>query len=105
MTKNKFTGKLQELIERAETGDSQDVDFIMSHLSPDATFSITRFVDFALGLVDNETGISRVEFYLFNGTPMQRNYSSLFFNRRYDYDIVIKAFKQGLIDETQAFAR
>ena len=105
MSRHKFTGILQELIERAEAGEVIDVDFIMSHLNANTTFEVTRYVDFALSLVDNQQGISRIEYYLFNGSLIQRNYSSLFFNRRYDYDIVLKAFSQGLIDETQAFAR
>jgi len=105
MSRHKFSGKLQELIEKAETGDVSDVDFIMSHLNADSTFEITRYVDFALGLVNNSDGITRIEYYLFNGSLIQRNYSSLFFNRRYNYDIVMKAFSQGLIDEIQAFAR
>jgi hypothetical protein len=105
MTRHKFTGKLQELIEKAETGEAADVDFIMGHLNHDSTFELTRYVDFALGLVINENGISRIEHYLFNGSLIQRNYSSLFFNRRLDYEIVLKAFSQGLIDEVQAFSR
>lgn len=105
MSRHKFSGKLQELIEKAETGNEIDVDFIMSHLTSDSTFELTRYVDFALSLVNNINGITRIEHYLFNGSLIQRNYSSLFFNRRYDYDIVMKAFSQGLIDEIQAFAR
>jgi len=105
MSRHKFTGKLQELIEKAETGEVVDVDFIMSHLTSDSTFELTRYVDFALSLVNNIKGISRIEYYLFNGSLIQRNYSSLFFNRRLDYDIVMRAFSQGLIDEIQAFAR
>lgn len=105
MSKHKFSGNLQELIEKAETGNEVDVDFIMSHLTSDSTFELTRYVDFALSLVSNIDGITRIEHYLFNGSLIQRNYSSLFFNRRYDYDIVMKAFSQGLIDEIQAFAR
>jgi len=105
MSRHKFTGKLQELIEKAETGEVVDVDFIMSHLTSDSTFELTRYVDFALSLVNNIKGISRIEYYLFNGSLIQRNYASLFFNRRLDYEIVMKAFSQGLIDEIQAFAR
>jgi len=105
MSRRKFTGKLQELIEKAETGEVVDVDFIMSHLTSDSTFELTRYVDFALSLVNNIKGISRIEYYLFNGSLIQRNYASLFFNRRLDYEIVMKAFSQGLIDEIQAFAR
>ena len=105
MSKHKFSGILQELIDKAEIGEVIDVDFIMSHLTTDSTFELTRYVDFALSLVNNANGITRIEYYLFNGSLIQRNYSSLFFNRRYDYDVVMKAFSQGLIDEIQAFAR
>jgi hypothetical protein len=100
-----FNGKLQELIDRAELGNSCDVDFILNHLNEFTTFAMTRYVDYALSFVVSTNGIERIEYYLFNGTQIQRNYCSLFFNRRGDWAIVKKAFKQGLIDEIQAFAR
>lgn len=105
MSKNKYTGKLGELTERGESGTGDDVDYIMSHLNKNSNLVMTRFVDFALSLVKEKEGIERLEYYLFNGTLIQRNYSSLFFNRRLDYDIIIRAYKEGLIDEIQAFAR
>ncbi|NLU38828.1 MAG: hypothetical protein GXX78_08060 [Bacteroidales bacterium] len=105
MTNYKFTGKLGELIEKAEHGSESDVDYIMNHLSKDSSLAMTRFVDYALSHVENQNGIKRLEYYLFNGTLIQRNYSSLFFNRRLDYEIVLQAFKEGRIDEIQAFAR
>jgi len=105
MSRYVFTGKLQELIERAELGNVQDVDYIMSHLTTDSTFAMTRFVDYALSLVENKNGIKQIKYYLFHGTNIQRNYSCLFFNRRYDWDIVNQAYNQGLIDEIQAFSR
>lgn len=101
----KFTGKLGELIERAEQGNEADVDYIMSHLTNDSSIAMTRYVDYALSSVENPKGIIRLEYYLFNGTLIQRNYSSLFFNRRLDYDIVKRAYKEGCIDAIQAFAR
>ena len=96
---------LSELIDRAARGTSEDVDFLLGHLTPDATLATTKFVDYALSLVENATGVRRIEQYLFVGTQMQRNYCSLFFNRRGDWRIVKQAFAQGLIDETQAYAR
>jgi len=105
MTKYKFTGDLGVLILKAESGYPVDIDFIMDNLSNKSTLPMTRYVDFALGLVNNRHGIARIEYYLFNGTQIQRNYSSLFFNRRGDWEIVKKAFQSGLIDEIQAFAR
>ena len=105
MTRNKFSGQLYDLIIKAENGDPDDIDFIMQNLYSESTFAMTRFVDFSLGLVNNEKGIARIEYCLFNGSQIQRNYSSLFFNRRGDWQIVQKAFQLGLIDEIQAFAR
>lgn len=105
MVHYKFSGQLYDLIIKAENGGPIDIDFIMHILTSESTFAMTRYVDFALGLVTNEAGISRIEHYLFNGSQIQRNYASLFFNRRGDWEIVKKAFQSGLIDETQAFAR
>ena len=105
MKKDKYSGKLGELTERGKSGTAEDVDYIMSHLSIDSNLVMTRFVDFALSLVENPEGLLRLEYYLFNGTQIQRNYSSLFFNRRFDYEVVIRAYNQGAIDEIQAFAR
>lgn len=105
MTYTKFSGKLQELIDKAESGSSQDVDFILNHLTTQSSLAMTRYVDFAISLVENKSGIKRLEYYLFNGTQIQRNYASLFFNRRGDWEIVKKAYEKGLIDEIQAFAR
>lgn len=105
MTNYKFSGQLYDLISRAENGDPFDIDFIMQNLTSETTFAMTRYVDFALGLVTNEDGVVRIEHYLFNGSQIQRNYASLFFNRKGDWEIVKKAFHQGLIDETQAFGR
>lgn len=105
MTRSKYAGKLGELTQRGESGKEEDVDFIMSHLTSDSSFVMTRFVDFALSLVEKPEGVVRIEYYLFKGTLIQRNYSSLFFNRRFDYEIVMLAYKEGLIDEVQAFAR
>ena len=105
MTNYKFTGELGDLIEKAEHGSELDVDYIMSHLTKESSLAMTRYVDYALSLVENLDGIKRLEHYLFKGTLIQRNYSSLFFNRRLDYEIVQQAYKEGRIDEIQAFAR
>ena len=100
-----FSGIVQELIDHANHGTSEDVDCILGYLTADVTLSVTRFVDYALSLVERDAGIERIEFYLFNGTQIQRNYCSLFFNRRGDWPIVKKAYEHGLIDKIQAYAR
>lgn len=105
MATNQFSGRAKILIDRASNGEQADVDYIIRQLAPDVTLSTTRIVDYALSLVENDAGIARIEFYLFNGTQIQRNYCSLFFNRRGDWPIVKKAYEQGLIDQIQAYAR
>ena len=103
--KSKFSGILNELIEKAIQGSITDIDFILSHLNSQSTLEMTRYIDFALSLVEKQEGISRIEYYLFEGSLIQRNYCSLYFNRRGDWAIVKKAYLRGLIDEIQAFVR
>jgi hypothetical protein len=103
--KYKFSGKLQELIDKASTGSAEDIDFIMGHLTEDSSFAMTRFVDFALSLVDTPGGFEQIKHYLFNGSLIQRNYASLYLNRAGEWELVKEAFSRGLIDEIQAFAR
>ena len=103
--KFEFTGQLKMLIDKAQSGSSNDVDYIMDKLTVDSTFAMTRYVDFALSLVDNNEGIERIKYYLFNGTLIQRNYASLFLNRLGEWKSVKEAFEQGLIDEIQAYSR
>lgn len=105
MQRSHFSGKVRELVDRANSGNIEDVDYILNHLTSDVTLSVTKFVDYALSLVVSDVGVARIEYYLFNGTQIQRNYCSLFFNRRGDWPIVKKAYERGLIDEIQAYAR
>lgn len=105
MQRSHFSGKVRELVDRANSGNIEDVDYILNHLTSDVTLSVTKFVDYALSLVVSDVGVARIEYYLFNGTQIQRNYCSLFFNRRGDWPIVKKAHERGLIDEIQAYAR
>ena len=100
-----FRGELQVMIDKAKLGTKADVDYIMQQLSSVSTFATTRYVDFALSFVKNPVGIQRICDYLFDGTQIQRNYASLYFNRQGLWKPVKNAFELGLIDEIQAFAR
>lgn len=100
-----FSGILQELIDKAQIGNKEDVEFIMSYLTSESSLAMTRYVDFALSLVVNPSGLEQIKYYLFKGTLIQRNYASLYLNRLGEWEIVKEAFKEGLIDEIQAFAR
>ena len=103
--KFQFSGKLQELIDKALTGNKADIDFIMDHLTSDSSLAMTRYVDFALSLVENPVGFEQIENYLFSGTLIQRNYASLYLNRLGKWKPVKEAYEQGLIDEIQAYSR
>ena len=100
-----FTGELKLLIDAAIKGDPECVDFIMDHLDDNSNFAATRFVDYALSFVVTNPGIERIQYFLFNGSQIQRNYASLYFNRAGNWLIVKEAFQKGLIDEIQAYAR
>jgi hypothetical protein len=103
--KTEFHGKLKEYIQLAQKGTPACVDLIMNELNETSSLATTRFIDFALSCVENPEGEGRIQFYLFHGTLMQRNYASLFLNRKGDWKPVVEAYKQGLIDGIQAYAR
>jgi len=103
--KFQFSGILQVFIDKAQNGNKADVDFIMSNLTSDSSFAMTRYVDFALSLVKNPMGFERIKYYLFNGTLIQRNYATLYLNRLGEWETVKEAFLKGLIDEIQAYSR
>jgi hypothetical protein len=80
MTKYSFPGQLQILVSKAESGSPADIDFIISSLTPQASPAVTRYVDFALGLLTFPAGVECTRHFLFNDTKIQRNYASLYFN-------------------------
>lgn len=96
---------LQFYIRLAKTGTRDSVDEIMRHLNKSISIGESKFIDYALGLVETVAGIASMEHYLFHGTQMQRNYCALYFGRLGEYSIVRKAFELGLVDEKQAFSR
>lgn len=89
----------------ANSGTTQSIDNIMHDLNKDMSIAISKIIDYSLSLVCSYEGIKRLEFYLFNGTQIQRNYCALFFNRRGDWPLVKLAYEKGLIDYRQAFSR
>ncbi len=97
--------KLRYYIGLAREGTKDSIREIMKHLNKSMTLEESKFIDFALGHVDNDEGVKIMEYYLFHGTQIQRNYCALYFGRRDDYLIIRKAYDEGLIDEKQVFAR
>lgn len=100
-----YQGLLGKFVRKACSGTIQDVDWIMNQLNSNSTLVLTRYIDFALSLVENKEGVDRLKHYLFHGTKIQRNYASLYFNRLDKWKIVKKAYELGLIDEMQAYCR
>ena len=100
--------KLSIYMNHAVRGTAEDIDFIMQDLNDSMSFAGSRFIDYALGLVASPEGVARITYYLFEGSQIQRNYCTLFFNRRCekgDWELVKKAFSMGLIDAKQAFSK
>jgi DNA-binding MarR family transcriptional regulator len=97
--------KANEIRELCERGSAEDVDRVMEHLTDGADLPTTKIVDRYLGSVKTIEGMKRIEHYLFNGTQIQRNYSTLFFVRVDDWKLVNKAYRMGLIDYVQAYSK
>lgn len=95
----------EEIRKLCDGGSPEDIDRVMAFLDETATLPVTKIIDFHLGTVGSIEGVRRIEYYLFHGTQMQRNYCTLFFARRNDWRLVKSAYERGLIDSIQAYAR
>lgn len=96
---------LQHYIGLAQEGTRASIGEIMQHLDASMTLAESKLIDFALGHVCSAEGVRIMEYYLFQGTQIQRNYCTLYFIRRDEHRIIRQAFDQGLIDAKQAFSR
>ncbi len=96
---------LEYYISLAKDGTKTSIRELMNHLNKSMTLAESKFIDFALGHIDNDEGVKIMEHYLFHGTQIQRNYCALYFGRRGEYLIIRKAYDEGLIDAKQAFSR
>jgi hypothetical protein len=95
-----------ELFEQmGRAGNPQDIDIMMESLERDPSSFPHKLVDYTLGLVKNTEGQLRIEYYLFNGTLVQRNYAALYFKRIGKVGILAKAVKMRCIDRVQAFSK
>lgn len=100
----KYNDFFKMIESRVKSGSPEDVDWIMKILD-NADLITTRAVDFHLNYLTNNSGITRLEHYLFKGTQIQRNYCCLFFSRRNEWQLINKAYLEGCIDEIQAYSR
>lgn len=97
--------KAKEIKQYCNNGTSEDIDKVMQFLDDASDIPLTRVVDFYLGTVKTIEGMKRIEYYLFNGTQIQRNYATLFFVRIDDWMLVKQAYNMGLIDYIQAYSK
>ncbi|MBC8374786.1 MAG: hypothetical protein H8E26_02005 [FCB group bacterium] len=97
--------KLNQIIENCRRGSKADIDDILGLLTSTVDLTVRRNVDFHLGGVTNPEGLARLEYYLFHGSQIQRNYATLFFARRDEWPLIHRAHKLGLIDYRQAYSR
>jgi hypothetical protein len=96
---------LQYYIILAKKGTKDSISKIMQNLNENMTIAESKFIDFALSHIDNDEGNKVMEYYLFHGTQIQRNYCTLYFGRLGEYLIIREAYDKGLIDAKQAFSR
>lgn len=96
---------LQYYIDLAKEGTEESIGKIMKDLNTEVSIVDSKFIDFALGNVESEEGFKVMEYYLFHGDQIQRNYATLYFGRLGEYLIIRKAYDMGLIDIKQAFSR
>lgn len=97
--------RLAVVEEWGRSGRAEDIDRLMEWLEPEMTFTTSRLVDYALGLVTTPEGEAHIQHYLFEGTAVQRNYAALYFKRRGEMKVLDLAVRRGCIDELQAFSK
>lgn len=93
------------IVEKCHRGNQIDIEDVVNMLTNNVDITTRKNIDFHLGKVTNPEGISRLERYLFHGSQIQRNYVTLFFARRDDWELIHRAYKLGLIDYRQAYSR
>lgn len=97
--------KLSWIIEKCQRGTTLDIDDVLGLLTNRVDLTVRKNVDFHLGGVTNPDGLARLEYYLFHGSQIQRNYVTLFFARRDEWPLIHRAYRLGLIDYRQAYSR
>lgn len=91
--------------ERAQSGKTADIDFLMSELDQKITKRLIGFIDFALKLVSKEEGVRRLEYYLFYGSTKQKQRAIDYFKKRGHIKILQKAVRHGIVGKEEVFKR
>ncbi len=101
----RHTNRFELFEQMGRSGMPMDIDIMMESLELDPSSSPHKLIDYALGLVNNLEGQLRIEYYLFNGTLVQRNYAALYFKRIRAVGILTEAVEMGCVDRIQAFSK
>ncbi len=80
--------KLNWIISSCHRGSRSDIDAVVGLLTKTVELTVRKNVDFHLGSVTNPAGLERLEYYLFHGSQIQRNYVTLFFARRDEWPLI-----------------
>lgn len=89
----------------ANTGRAENITYLMETLETARSFAQCKIIDYALGLVVSAEGREAIKNYLFNGSPVQRNYAALYFKRLGNRTLINRAVQQGCIDEIQGYSK
>ena len=84
---------------------AEHIDIMMRSLEWCSFRSPDKLIDNVLRLVKTSTEKERIEYYLFNGTQIQRNCATLYFKRLGEIGILTEAVEMGCIDGIQAFSK
>ena len=96
--------RFSHFVSLGNSGSKEDVDKLMDTLFIKDDLATKKLVDYALSLVRTKKGIKRIRYYLFKGSPIQRNYAALYFRRNGNTNLLKRALRKRLIDWDQGFA-
>ena len=94
-----------EVRELCAIGTQDALAQVFALLHEQTDFQTTKIIDTYLGTVENAEGVDAIHHHLLAGNPTQRNYCALYFVRRRQMAPVHRAYRLGLIDREQAYAK
>lgn len=93
-----------ELIAKARSGRTEDVDFLMSHVPPPQSLLQQTLFDQALSLIRTTEGIQRLQHYHRTGTESQRLAAAIFLKCRFGCKALDRRPMYGQLLTAEAFS-
>ena len=88
--------RFQDYVDIGSSGTKADVDLLMGLLVEKADLLGLKLVDNALTLIRTAEGRNQIQYYLFHGTYIQRNYAALvFYNEGALWTLFIRHMEKG----------